>query len=154
MVQKIEDISKSVSSIDPGTIFQPRSGQELSRNVFVVSVYAFKKNSSIGIGFCMIPKNRDFHEMSSFIEFSKKWSLVSSSSILAALPGAKPWKGLRPQMIFHMARKAFLCSRVIQAQGKSRSRCVVKKLCKWFIKMKISQNLWIQLTPEQFSDLP
>ena len=39
--RKNEDISKSVSSIDRGTIFQPRSGHELSRNVIVVSVYAF-----------------------------------------------------------------------------------------------------------------
>ena len=39
--RKNEDISKSVSSIDTGAIFLPRSGHELSRNVGVVSVYAF-----------------------------------------------------------------------------------------------------------------
>ena len=39
--QKNEDISKSVSSIDAGEIFQTRSGQDLSRNAFVVSGYAF-----------------------------------------------------------------------------------------------------------------
>ena len=39
--QKNEDISKSVSSIDSGAIFLPRLGQDLSRNVVVVSVYAF-----------------------------------------------------------------------------------------------------------------
>ena len=97
MVQKNEDISEFVNLIHSGAIFQPRSGQELSRNVFAVSVYAFKKNSSVSIGFCMTPKNQDFDEMSSFIEFSQKCSLVRSSAILAALPGAQPWKGLRPQ---------------------------------------------------------
>ena len=39
--QKIEDFSKSVSSIDSGSIFLARLGQDLSRNAFVVSVYAF-----------------------------------------------------------------------------------------------------------------
>ena len=72
MVQKNEDISESVSSIDSGAIFPYRSAQELSRNVFVVSVYAFKKDSSIRIGFCLTPKNADFHEISSFLEFSEK----------------------------------------------------------------------------------
>ena len=67
-----EDISKSVSSIDSGAIFPSRSGQDLSRNVFVVFVYAFKKNLSWRIGFCMTPKNEDFHEISRFIEFSEK----------------------------------------------------------------------------------
>ena len=38
---KNEDISESVSSIDSGAIFPYRSAQELSSNVFVVSVYAF-----------------------------------------------------------------------------------------------------------------
>ena len=38
---KNEAISKSVSSIDAGAFFLPRLGHELSRNVFVVSVYAF-----------------------------------------------------------------------------------------------------------------
>ena len=39
--QKNEDISKSVSSIGRGAIFPSRLGCELSRNGFVVSVYAF-----------------------------------------------------------------------------------------------------------------
>ena len=37
---KNEDISESVNSIDSGAIFPSRSGQDLSRNAFVVSVYA------------------------------------------------------------------------------------------------------------------
>ena len=41
--QKNEDISESVNSIDSGPIFVPSLGQDLSRNVFVVSVYAFEK---------------------------------------------------------------------------------------------------------------
>ena len=43
--QKNEDCSKSVSSFDSGAIFRPSLGQDLSRNVFVVSIYAFEKNS-------------------------------------------------------------------------------------------------------------
>ena len=97
MVQKNEDISESVNSIDSGAIFWPSSGQELSRNVFVVSVYAFEKKLYRRIGFCMTPKNEDFHEIWSFLEFSEKWSLRAFCSFWAALPGAQPWKGLRPQ---------------------------------------------------------
>ena len=44
-------------------------------------------------------------------------------------------------------------SRVIQAQGKSSSRRLVKNWCKWVRKMKISQNLCVQLTADQFSYL-
>ena len=39
--QKNEDISKSVNSFDSGPIFPGRLGHDLSRNVFVVSIYAF-----------------------------------------------------------------------------------------------------------------
>ena len=38
MVQKNEDISESVNSIEAGAIFPPRSGYDLSRNAFVVSI--------------------------------------------------------------------------------------------------------------------
>ena len=41
MIQKNEDISESVSSFDTGAIFRTRSGHDLSRNVSVVSGYAF-----------------------------------------------------------------------------------------------------------------
>ena len=50
IVQKNKDIPESVNSIDAGAIFPPRSGHDLSRNVFVVSIYAFQKNSYAGIG--------------------------------------------------------------------------------------------------------
>ena len=60
MVQKNEDISESVSSIDSGAIFQPRSGQELSRNVFVVSVYAFEKKLPRDKDFFVTPKKSRF----------------------------------------------------------------------------------------------
>ena len=69
MVQKNEDISKSVSSIDFGAIFLPRLGHDVSRNVLVVSVYAFQRNPSWRIGFFMIPENRDFHEILKIREF-------------------------------------------------------------------------------------
>ena len=38
---KNEDLSKSVNSFDFGAIFLPRLGQDLSRNVGLMSVYAF-----------------------------------------------------------------------------------------------------------------
>ena len=46
MGQKNEDISESVNSFDTGAIFLPPLGQDLSRNAFVVSVYAFEKKFS------------------------------------------------------------------------------------------------------------
>ena len=51
MIQKNEDISESVNSFDTGAIFWPRSGHDLSRNVAVVSGYAFYKNSNWRKGF-------------------------------------------------------------------------------------------------------
>ena len=44
MVQKNEDFSESVNSFDSGAIFPPSWGQELSRNVVGMSVYAFYRN--------------------------------------------------------------------------------------------------------------
>ena len=41
MSQENKDFSKSVNSIDSGAIFPTRLGQDLSRNTFVVSGYAF-----------------------------------------------------------------------------------------------------------------
>ena len=43
---KNEDFSKSVSSFDFGPIFLPRSGNDLSRNVGLMSIYAVLKNPS------------------------------------------------------------------------------------------------------------
>ena len=77
MVEKNEGISESVNSIESGAIFLPRSGQELSRDVFVVLVYAFDKKLYRGMCFCMIPKNRDFREK---IEFSARRPLFRSYS--------------------------------------------------------------------------
>ena len=53
-----------------------------------------------------------------------------------------------------VTRRAFLSSRVIQRHGKSWSRRLVKNWCKWVRTIKISKNLWIRLTPEQFSYFP
>ena len=39
--QKNEDMSKYVNSFDSGAIFRPSLGQDLSRHVVVVSIYAF-----------------------------------------------------------------------------------------------------------------
>ena len=49
--RKNEDCSESVSSFDAGAIFRPRSGQDLSRNTFVVFVSASQKNLSWRICF-------------------------------------------------------------------------------------------------------
>ena len=51
MVQKEADVSESVNSFDTGAIFRPRSGHDLSRNVSVVSGYAFKKKINWRKGF-------------------------------------------------------------------------------------------------------
>ena len=87
-----EDISKSMNPIDSGAISQPRSDQELSRNVFVVSVYAFEQGSSWRISFCMPPKNQDFHEISNFRETSREGSgklLGCLESVLECLRASK-----------------------------------------------------------------
>ena len=39
--QKNEDCSRSVNSFDFGAIFPPSLGQDLCRNAFVMSIYAF-----------------------------------------------------------------------------------------------------------------
>ena len=75
MSQENEDFSKSVNSIDRGAIFPPRLGQDLSRNAFVVSVYAFEKKFDRSKGFCMTPKNRKFSTFSSFRRMSPEASI-------------------------------------------------------------------------------
>ena len=56
---------------------------------------------------------------------------IESFLILAALPGAQPWKGLRPNKATeHMTRRAFLALRVIQRQGEFDLKGLVKKWCK------------------------
>ena len=72
MVQKNEDISESVNSIDSGAIFPPSSGHDRSRNTVGVSVYAFERNLYCRIGFFVTPKSRDFHDFSSFLESSRE----------------------------------------------------------------------------------
>ena len=62
MGQKNEDISGSVNSFDFGAIFLPRSGQDLSRNGFVVSVHAFEKKLYWRIGSGMTPQNERIFE--------------------------------------------------------------------------------------------
>ena len=74
MEHKNEDISESVSSIDSGAIFRSRLAHELSRNVSVVSVYALLKKLCGRIGFLMTPKNRDFHEILTFLKICRKAS--------------------------------------------------------------------------------
>ena len=61
-------------SFDPGPIFPASLGHDLSRNVVVVSVYAFQKKLYWSIGFVVTPKFRDFHDFSSFLEHDQGWS--------------------------------------------------------------------------------
>ena len=65
---KSEDILGSVSSNDLGAIFLIRLDHDLSKNVFVVSIVFPERISLSRIVFFMTPKNRDFHEFSSFLE--------------------------------------------------------------------------------------
>ena len=55
--QKNGHSSKSVNSFGAGPIFCHSLGQDLSRNAFVVSVYAFEKKFDRWKDFCMAPKN-------------------------------------------------------------------------------------------------
>ena len=160
MVQKNEDCSESMNSFDSGTIFPPSWGQELSRNVGGMSVYAFYRNPSRRMCPGMPPKNRDFHEISTFLENGwKSWKFGLHTWKLKHFYFGRPcrglstWKGASPQEWFYMTRRAVLALRVIQAHGKSRSNGPVKKVGSWVGKMKIYQNPGIRLTPEQFSDL-
>ena len=45
-----EDCSKSVNSFDPGAIFLPPLGQDISRNAFVASILSFWKKLHREIG--------------------------------------------------------------------------------------------------------
>ena len=72
--QENDHSSKSVSSFGMGPIFFASSGQELSRNAFVMSILSFWKKLSIGKDFFMTPKNRDFHEILSFLESCREAS--------------------------------------------------------------------------------
>ena len=53
-----------------------------------------------------------------------------------------------------MTHRAFSALRVIRWQGKFTSRVAQDFLCISIRKMNITQNLWIRLTPDQFSGLP
>ena len=49
-----------MNSFESGVIYPASLGQDLSRNSFVVSVYALGKNLYRGIGFCMTPQKSSF----------------------------------------------------------------------------------------------
>ena len=84
-------------------------------------------------------------------KFLEKWRLRSLNWILAALPGAKPWKGLSPhERKYYMTRRAFLSSKSNTCAREIGSNMLVKIFGKWVTKMKIAQNLWIRLTSKQF----
>ena len=62
-------------SFGAGPIFLDSLGQDLSRNAFVVSVYAFEKKIDRGKDFCMAPKNRKFSIFLSFRRMSPEASI-------------------------------------------------------------------------------
>ena len=66
--EKNDHNSKSVCSFDMGIFFLASLGQELSRDAFVVSVYAFGKKLPIRNDFWWHRKSRDFHENLTFLE--------------------------------------------------------------------------------------
>ena len=67
MGQKSEDFSGSVNSFDFGPIFPGSLGHAISRNAFVVSVYALQKNLYTRVGFFMTPGMTKNHEFSDYI---------------------------------------------------------------------------------------
>ena len=89
MVQKNEDISKSVNSIDFGAISPPGSGHDLSRNVVGVSCL------------CVIEKSLNKNRFSDAPKKSRFFGKVLSPSDLLNLGGpaggSAPGKVLRPQ---------------------------------------------------------
>ena len=66
--QKNGHSSNSVNSFGAGPIFLDSLGQDLSRNAFVVSVYAFETKFDRGQGFFVTPKKSKIFD---FFEFSK-----------------------------------------------------------------------------------
>ena len=134
MVHKNEGFSGSVNSFHSGPILPPSSSKELSRNVFVVSVYAFEQKLPIRKGPGMMPKN-DQH-------FRKSAVYEAQTEFWRPCRGLSPGKGFAPNKAIHyMTRRAFLALRVIQRHGKSSFNMLVKKWEKLMTKMKISQNL-------------
>ena len=127
MVQKNEDISESVNSIDSGAIPLPRSGQELSRNAIVVSVYAFKKNLSWRIGFCMTPKIEIFMKFRVFSNFRKSDLSKRFGDFGRPCRGLSPGKGFAPKRISHMTRRAFLSSKSNTGAGEIEFKMACQK---------------------------
>ena len=81
----------------------------------------------------MLPKNRDFHEISTFRETSREGSgklLGCLGSVLECLRVSRNdfLVSIRSRKHVEMTRRAFLSSRVIQAQGKFDSNWLVKKV--------------------------
>ena len=122
-----------MNSFDLGAIFPDRSGHKLSRNVGAVSVYAFLKNSSWRTGPGMHPKIGGNFRKSDVCEVKLEFGRPCR--------GLSPGKGFAPNArMYYMTRRAFLSSRVIQAQGKFDSNMLVKNLESLVSKTKISEN--------------
>ena len=83
-----EDFSESVNSFHSGSIFAPKPGRDLSRNVFVVSVYAFEKNLPIRKGPDMMPK---------MTEISGKIASATSKSNIGGPAGGSALERASPQ---------------------------------------------------------
>ena len=63
--------------------------------------------------------------------FDEKCSQASSSVFWAALPGAQPWKGLRPQdRKYYMTRRAFLSSKSNTCAGEIEIKMACQKVIK------------------------
>ena len=103
-----------MNSFDPGAIFRPRSGHDLSRNVSVVSGYAFYKKSNWRKGF--------LHDSEIDKIFEKVISGEPKLNFSGLAGGSRTTRvHSPPDTNIHMTRRAFLSSRVIQAHGKSRA---------------------------------
>ena len=118
-------------------------------------LYESPRAVNIGWRFTARPKYLLRDRSAWWTNIFEKRQLHEWGPVLAALPGAERREGAQPhEFVLHMTRRAFLALRVIQAQGKFRSKGLVKNCGFWFRKMKISQNLWIRLRRDQFSYLP
>ena len=92
MIQKNENISESVNSFDTGAIFPPRLGHDLSRNVSVVSGYAFYKNSNWGKDLFGDPEKSKISQKLKFFGMQQKATrqlLEASRQLLSILNAIK-----------------------------------------------------------------
>ena len=110
-----------MNSFHSGPIFPDALGQDLSRNVGLMSIYAFQKNLYWRIGPDMMPKNGQ--------NFRKSDASEAESEFWRPCRGLSPFQGYAPKSeTLYMIRGAFLALRVTPKHGKSSVNMGVKKV--------------------------